>query len=211
MKKKTEIIVVLDRSGSMDAIKSATIEGFNTFLAHQKSIEGEVNISMVQFDHEYDVICLRENISESHFLNNNNYQPRGTTALLDAIGHTIRENSDRISMAKEEKENRNVVFVIITDGHENSSTHYNRSQIFKMIRKYEKEENWQFVFIGANQDAIEEASHLGIMESRAMTFVSDSEGTKNMFFDMSLNIQELRVSDQAFAFKEEQRKKQRKS
>lgn len=210
MKKLTEIIVVLDRSGSMEAIKAETIEGFNTFLAHQKSVEGEAKISMVQFDHEYEVICLNKNISAVPYLSLVTYQPRGTTALLDAIGKTIHETKDRVSATKETKATTQVVFVIITDGHENSSSLFNRSQIFKLIRDFESKENWQFVFLGANQDAIEEASYLGIQANRSMTFVADKEGTKNMFFDMSINIQELRVEEKAFAFKTSQRDKQKR-
>jgi Mg-chelatase subunit ChlD len=210
MKKKTEIIVVLDRSGSMDAIKAEAIEGFNTFLEHQKAIKGEAHLSMIQFDHEYEVICINKKISKASYLSATTYQPRGTTALLDAIGKTIHETKDRISNKKNPAEKAKVVFVIITDGHENSSTLYNRSQIFKLIRDFEKKENWQFVFIGANQDAIEEASHLGINANRSMTFVADKEGTKNMFFDMSINIQEMRCEDKNFEFKDSQRAKQKR-
>lgn len=204
------MIVVLDRSGSMESIKEATIEGYNTFLAQQKAVEGEARLSMVQFDHEYEVVCLNQDVETAPFLTNAIYKPRGTTALLDAIGNTINETNDRLVASALTDCNINVVFVIITDGHENSSTRFDRSHIFKLIRDFEQKKNWQFVFIGANQDAIEEASHLGIQESRSMTFVADKEGTNNMFFDMSINIKELRVDDKMFAFKEAQRNKQKR-
>ncbi len=202
------MIVVLDRSGSMESIKEATIEGYNAFLAQQKSVEGEARLSMVQFDHEYEVVCLNRDLEAAPFLTNATYQPRGTTALLDAIGHSIHETHDRLAAGESAGRDSQVVFVIITDGHENSSSRFSRSQIFRLIREFEQKKNWQFVFIGANQDAIEEASHLGIHESRSMTFMADKEGTKNMFFDMSVNIRELRVEDKNFEFKESQRKKQ---
>ena len=210
MKKKTEIIVVLDRSGSMDSIKAQTIEGFNTFLQHQKSLEEEAVISIVKFDHEFEVICLRKNISEVGYLTEESYQPRGTTALLDAIGKTINETKDRITSTISGKTKTKVVFVIITDGHENSSNLYDRSQIFKLIRDFEKKENWQFVFIGANQDAIEEASRIGVNEKRSFTFVADKEGTKNMFFDVSINIMEMRAEEKDFEFKDSQRSNQKR-
>lgn len=210
MKRNSEIIVVLDRSGSMNRIKQATIEGFNSFLAEQQAVEGKAYLTLVQFDHEYEVVYSGIDIHEVMGLTDTSYEPRGTTALLDAIGRTFEETRDRLFLSKKEEEDHQVVFMIITDGQENASKEYSRKNIFNMIRKGEERYKWQFVFLGANQDAIEEASHLGIQESRSMTFVADKEGTNNMFFDMSINIKELRVDDKLFAFKEAQRNKQKR-
>lgn len=210
MTKNTEIIVVLDRSGSMDAIKKATIEGFNSFLKEQKAIEGDARFTLVQFDHSYELLYQGLDLKKVKPLTMATYKPRGSTALLDAIGRTIAETNDRISSMKPEFTELQVVFVIITDGHENDSREYVRKQIFDMIRKGEEKDGWQFVFLGANQDAIEEASTLGIMESKSMTFASDGIGAKNMFVDLSINIAEMRVSEKIFSFKESQRNKQKR-
>lgn len=210
MTKITEIIVVLDRSGSMDEIKQATIEGFNGFLAEQKAIEGIALLTLVQFDHDYEVVHSGKNLREVAPMSDSTYMPRGTTALLDAIGRTIEETRDRIHLLKDEGIDRKVVFVIITDGEENSSKEYNRRQIFDMIRRGEDQYNWQFVFLGANQDAIQEASRLGVMESRSMTFAADGDGAKNMYFDLIVNIGELRMQEKDFEFKSNQRKKQKR-
>lgn len=210
MTKITEIIVVLDRSGSMDVIKKATIEGFNGFLAGQKAVEGKALLTLVQFDHEYELVHSGKDIREVAPMRDNTYMPRGTTALLDAIGRTIEETRDRIHCLNDEGSERKVVFVVITDGEENSSKEYNRRQIFDMIRRGEEKYKWQFVFLGANQDAIQEASRLGVKESRSMTFAADGDGAKNMYFDLSVNIGELRMEDKDFEFKMNQRKKQRR-
>lgn len=210
MTRNSEIIVVLDRSGSMNTIKKATIEGFNGFLAEQQTVEGKAHLTLVQFDHEYEVVYSGIDIKEVMGLTEKTYVPRGTTALLDAIGRTFEETRDRLFVAKKEEYYQQVVFMIITDGQENASREYSRRQIFDMIRKGEEKYKWQFVFLGANQDAIEEGSRLGVQESRSMTFASDIEGTKNMFFDLSNNITEVRVGEAQFAFNTSQRKKQKR-
>lgn len=211
MKKLTEIIVVLDRSGSMDAIKHETIEGFNSFLREQKTINGKARLTLVQFDHEYEVLYLCADLKGVVPLTTETYKPRGSTALLDAIGKTITETSLRINFKKNAKKEIQVIFVIITDGHDNESIRYGKRQIFDMIRSGEDKDRWDFVYLGANQDAIEEASHLGIRAYKAMTFASDDDGARNMFFDLSINIAEMRrCSESEFKFKDEQRTKQKR-
>lgn len=210
MKRNSEIIVVLDRSGSMNRIKQATIEGFNSFLAEQQAVEGKAYLTLVQFDHEYEVVYSGIDIHEVMGLTDTSYEPRGTTALLDAIGRTFEETRDRLFLSKKEEEDNQVVFMIITDGQENASKEYSRKHIFNMIRKGEERYKWQFVFLGANQDAIEEGTRLGVQEKRAMTFASDTEGTGNMFVDLSINIAEMRLGEKDFAFRPSQRMKQKR-
>ena len=208
MAKKTEIIVVLDRSGSMERIRKETMEGFNRFVLEQQATEGEACMTLVQFDNFYEVNYEGMDVHEVRPLDARTYKPRGATALLDAIGQAPRDFRKRVTKTEVAAEGLQVVFVIITDGRENDSKMYSREKIFKMIKKAEEKWGWQYVYLGANQDAIEEASHIGIMEGKAMTFVADKFGTQNMFVDLSINIQEMRVNESAFSFKEEQRKKQ---
>jgi len=147
-------------------------------------------------------------IKEIPTLTRKTFIPRGTTALLDAIGLTLHEAS---TQAVPETKEAKVTVVIITDGHENSSETYNKDQVFDLIRKLEKDHNWQFVFLGANQDAIEEAQHLGIAKERALNFTSDKEGALNMFIDLSHNIT-LSVNEcRPLAFTKEQREKQKRN
>jgi uncharacterized protein YegL len=208
MKNSVDITIVLDRSGSMQSVAGETILGFNTFLSGQKSGAYKANLTLVQFDHEYELLYQALDIYEALPLTHETYIPRGMTALLDAIGKTINATKDRIKLLNNQGAFPKVIFVIITDGHENNSKVFNRSQIFEKITKMEKKHNWEFVFLGANQDAIEEASFMGISKSRAMTFKANGKGVKMMFHALSENVQFMCASDSSFAFKEDQRKEQ---
>jgi hypothetical protein len=208
MKNSVDITIVLDRSGSMQSVAGETILGFNTFLSGQKSGDYKANLTLVQFDHEYELRIDAQDIQEVLPLNKDTYIPRGMTALLDAIGRTIEITKERMKTWKQFEAPPKVLFVIITDGHENNSKIYNRKQVFDKIRKMETKHNWEFVFLGANQDAIEEASFMGISRSRAMTFKANGKGVKMMFHALSENVQFMCASDSSFAFKEDQRKEQ---
>jgi uncharacterized protein YegL len=210
MKNSTYITIVLDRSGSMESIAKQTITGFNTFLKAQQKIEGNAQITLVQFDHEYQPVYEAIDIQRAPFLNRDTYIPRGMTALLDAIGETIKTTRNRIGSLPENERPDKVIFVVITDGHENNSRLYSRRDVFKKIIKMEKKHNWDFVFLGANQDAIAEAGHLGVKAHKAMTFAADESGTNAMFVDLSRNIAECRENDADFNFSPEQREKQQR-
>ena len=164
----TDITVVLDRSGSMQSTKSDTIGSFNSFLAEQRKVAGQATVSLVQFDDQYEPAYEGRPLDDAPDLTDDTYVPRGMTALLDAIGRTIVRTDERF--AKQGNRAELVIFVIITDGHENASKEYDREKIFKMIRSHERDHNWQFVFLGANQDAIAEAGGFGIMADHAMTY-----------------------------------------
>ncbi len=192
MKNQTEIIIVLDRSGSMQSIKKETIKGFNALLKEQQSVAGEARITLVQFDHEYEPVYVGIDIREAAPLNNDTYMPRGTTALLDAMARTIVAVKKRHTAMPDEYRPAKVLFATITDGRENHSRKYSRKQVFDKITKMQSKHKWEFLFIGANQDAIEEASTLGIGADNAMNFVADSQGTEGMFFKVSARIADSR-------------------
>ena len=185
MKKTTDITIILDRSGSMDTIKNATIEGFNSFIKKQKKGDFHTNLTFVQFDDEYEKVYEQKDIKTVEYLNSKTYNPRGTTALLDAIGITINSTKKRIKNLDKSKKPRNVVITIITDGYENASVEYSTKAIFNMIHKREKNDNWNFLFLAANQDAISEGAKFGIHQDRALTFVNNDKGIKNSMRSMS--------------------------
>ena len=185
MKKLTDITIILDRSGSMFTIKSATIEGFNSFINKQQKGDFDANLTFVQFDNEYEKVYEQKEIKKVKYLNHETYIPRGTTALLDAIGITINSTKKRIDTLGKSKKPTNVIIAIITDGYENASVEYSYKAISKMIHKREKKDNWNFIFLAANQDAIKEGGRFGIHSERALTFKNNREGVENAFKSMS--------------------------
>ena len=185
MRKLTDITIILDRSGSMFTIKSATIEGFNSFINKQQKGDFDVNLTFVQFDNEYEKVFEQKEMKTVNYLNHETYTPRGTTALLDAIGITINSTKKRIDTIGKSKKPTNVIIAIITDGYENASVEYSYKAISKMIHKREKKDNWNFIFLAANQDAIKEGGRFGIHSERALTFKNNREGVENAFKSMS--------------------------
>lgn len=181
---QTEIVIVLDRSGSMRSIDKATVEGFNKFLDEQKNSEGEAFVTLVQFDDRYEMNYQSTpvNIVDSLVLNET-FIPRGGTALLDAVGKTIEEL----------KTDRDVVFVIITDGDENSSKTYKKEAIMKMIET-QTNEGWKFLFLAANQDAIKAGRSIGIQHTNSVNYSSNDISTANVFASVSDNLKQYRGS-----------------
>ena len=174
----TDITVVLDRSGSMGSVRDDTIGGFNTFLEGQKSGEGEATISLVQFDHEYTPVYEGWPIAKAEKLDHKTYEPRGMTALLDALGRTIVRTGTRLEAMKEEDRPAKVVFVVITDGYENASREFDREKIADMIQRQTDIYNWQFVYLGANQDAITVGKTMGFSAQTSATYsVENTVGT----------------------------------
>lgn len=188
----THISVVLDKSGSMSNVVDDTIGGFNTFLKDQQDVDGEGTLSLIQFDDQYEVHYDMVNLSVADALTRETYVPRSMTALLDAIGKTIINTEAKIKSleAKPDK----VIFVIVTDGQENSSREYKRDQIMKMVQRKEKEDSWEFIYLGANQDAIEEGANMGIRASSSMTYASNDVGTKKAFSTVSKGMTSYRCS-----------------
>jgi hypothetical protein len=205
----TDISIVLDRSGSMDSIRQDAIGSFNTFLRDQKTVPSEATISLVQFDDQYEVVYQAIALPDAPELTLQTYVPRGSTALLDAIGRTIDETGHRLEAMPETGRPENVIFVILTDGEENSSRHYPPERINEMIRHQRDVYNWQFVFLGANQDAIMTASRLGIGSAQAMTFAASPTGAQAAMGAVSKHLKAQRMKISAnIAFDAEDREKQ---
>ena len=209
-KNYTHIIAVIDRSGSMSNIRNDMESGFDAFVQEQKGVEGEATLTLAQFDTNYEVVHSNVAIADvPHF----NLHPRGSTALLDAIGQTLTTERDRINALDENEQPEKIVCVIITDGEENSSHEYNRQRIFDMISDLEDEESpkWNFVFLGANQDAISEGGNIGIRAASTMTYDASSVGTQAVFRSLSKNMTNYRTcasSSEAYSFSEEDRAEQ---
>jgi Mg-chelatase subunit ChlD len=155
----SEVVCIIDRSGSMISIRQDAIGGFNTFLDEQRKGEGRTALTLVQFDNKYEVMYESTPIDEVEDLTDKTFKPRGTTALLDAIGRTIKDTIARLGGSHDRP--RSVVFAIVTDGQENSSVEYNRDQIKELIQGQEAA-GWHFFFLAANQDAFAEATAMGI-------------------------------------------------
>ena len=178
MKTHTDITIILDCSGSMDLIKSSTIEGFNTFLRAHQAEGTNVRITLVKFNHEYTLAFEEKKIKKKYFLNEANFVPNGTTALLDAIGSTIKSVDARI---EKHAVKPGVIIAIITDGHENSSRFYTQNDIKKTIKKRSDKNNWNFMYLGANQDAIFEGNRLGISSDYSHNFKASKVGVEIAF------------------------------
>ena len=200
----TDITVVLDRSGSMQSTKSDTIGSFNSFLAEQRKVTGQATVSLVQFDDQYEPAYEGRPLDDAPDLTDDTYVPRGMTALLDAIGRTIVRTDERF--AKQGSRAELVIFVIITDGHENASKEYDREKVFKLIRSYEREHNWQFVFLGANQDAIAEAGDIGIVAQRAMTYGAKHIGKANSIMARKMALYRRSAKTEDLEFTPQERK-----
>ncbi len=181
----TELVFILDKSGSMAELESDTIGGFNFMLNKQKKLDSECRITTVLFDHRYELLHDRIDIRAVSPMTDREYQVGGTTALLDAIGRTIQKLVSVQKNTAEEYRAENVMFVIITDGAENSSREYSADQVKSMIEHEKKAYGWEFVFLGANIDAVETAGRFGIAPDRAVDYVPDGAGTELNFRAMS--------------------------
>jgi uncharacterized protein YegL len=176
----TEIIFLLDRSGSMAGLESDTIGGFNAFIKKQCQLDGETLVTAVQFDDQYEVIWNgigAKNVK----LTDKEYFVRGSTALLDAVGRTILDVGHRLSKASEEQKPGKVIFVITTDGMENASREFTYEKVKELIKHQQEKYNWEFIFMGANIDAAKEASILGIDMENAYSFEASENGVEVMY------------------------------
>ena len=179
MKKNlTEMVFILDKSGSMAGLESDTIGGFNSMIERQKKQEGEALVSTVLFSNESLVIHDRVDIRKVEPLNEQQYSVGGCTALIDAIGGAIHHIGNVHKYAREEDVPEHTVFVITTDGMENASHRYTSDQVKQMVKRQKEKYGWEFLFLGANIDAVETASHFGISEDRAVNFHNDSVGQR---------------------------------
>jgi len=195
MKKNlTELVFILDRSGSMAGLEKDTIGGFNSMIERQRATEGEVIISTVLFDNTSEVIHDRVDIHRIEPMTEKQYFVRGCTALLDAIGGAIHHIGNVHKYAREEDRPEHTMFVITTDGMENASHRYSSDCVKQMIERQKSKYGWEFLFLGANIDAVETAGNFGIEADRAVNYHSDSEGTALNYEVLSEAICSVRCS-----------------
>ncbi len=190
----TEIVFILDRSGSMDHLVNDTIGGFNSFVEKQKQEEGEAFLTTVLFDHQYEILHNRVNIQKIAPITDKEYYARGNTALLDAVGRTINKVGNRLSRTNEDDRPENVMVIITTDGYENSSREFTYDRIKEMIKHQTEKYNWKFLFLGANMDAAAVADNMGIMGAMASNYTADAHGTRSLYDGVGRATKSLRSS-----------------
>ena len=191
----TEIIFILDRSGSMSGLETDTIGGYNSMLAKQKKEEGKALISTILFDDKIEVLHDRADLNEVDEITENEYYVRGATALLDAVGGAIHHIGNIHKYVRNEDVPEKTLFIITTDGMENSSRSYSYKKVKKMVERQKKKYNWEFIFMGANMDAVEVAGRFGVKANRAVRYECDGEGTKLNFEVMSRIVSCARSAD----------------
>ena len=173
----TEIVFILDRSGSMSGLEADTIGGYNSLLEKQKKEDGEAIVSTVLFDDTQEVLHDRVDLDKMKPITDKEYYVRGCTALLDAVGGAIHHIGNVHKYAREEDRPEKTLFIITTDGQENSSRRYTYKKVKHMVEKQKEKYGWEFLFLGANIDAIAEAERFGIKANRAVNYECDEEGT----------------------------------
>lgn len=190
----TEVVFILDRSGSMRGLESDTIGGFNSMLEKQKNEEGDVIISTVLFDNQSEVLYDRVPVEKVEPMNERCYYVRGCTALLDALGGAIHHIGNVHKHAKKNNRPEKTLFIITTDGMENASQRYTYDKVKQMVERQKKQYGWEFLFIGANIDAINVAGRFGIAPDRAVKYECDSKGTRSNFNAISKMVTGYRKS-----------------
>ncbi|MCR4615056.1 MAG: hypothetical protein K5756_02775 [Clostridiales bacterium] len=181
----TELVFILDRSGSMAGLESDTIGGFNSLIEKQKKQEGECYVSTVLFDNRSEIIHDRVKLSEIRPMTDKDYFVGGCTALIDAIGGAIHHIANIHKYARPEDVPEHTMFVITTDGMENASKKYSSDEVKKMVEKEKEKYGWEFLFIGANIDAVETAGRFGIGADRAVNYHADKQGTSVVYETVS--------------------------
>jgi len=193
----TEIIFLLDRSGSMGGLESDTIGGFNAFIERQSQLEGETILTAVLFDDKYEILWNGVNAGKVK-LTNNEYYVRGSTALLDAVGKTILDVGQRLSKTMEDKKPAKVIFVITTDGLENASREFTYEKVKELIKHQQEKYCWEFIFLGANIDTEREADSIGISRDNAFSFEATKDGVENMFCIVNEAVMDIRSKKNNF-------------
>jgi hypothetical protein len=194
----TEIIFLLDRSGSMGGLESDTIGGFNSFIENQRKLEGKTLVTAVLFDDQYEVIWNGAE-SEKVRLTAEEYYVRGCTALLDAVGKTILDVGYRLSKTNKEDLPGKVIFVITTDGFENASREFTYEKVKELIKHQQEKYSWEFIFLGANIDAVREAYNLGIHSQNAFNFEASEAGVEDMYKMVCEEVSERRQGSKIVA------------
>jgi uncharacterized protein YegL len=188
----TEIIFILDKSGSMSGLEEDTIGGFNSFLNEQKALKDEANVSLFLFNENLKESFVSRNIENVFIISKNDYRVGGTTALIDAVGAVIDKMGNIYS--EREKKPDNVIVCITTDGNENSSKEYTNKQIKEKIKHQEEKYNWKFMFFGANIDAFSAANSIGINFNNVVNYDYTSTGTTNIYTAFSSMVSDVRIN-----------------
>jgi uncharacterized protein YegL len=199
----TELVFILDKSGSMSGLETDTIGGYNSMLAKQQAAEGNCCVTTALFDNNYELLHDRIDLKAVSPITDKEYQVGGSTALLDAIGRTINKIGGAQKQTAEDYRAEKVMFVIITDGEENSSREYSAEKVKAQIERQKVKYGWEFIFLGANIDAVQTAERFGISADRAIDYVPDSAGTSLNFKVMAQTVATFRdtgvVEEAAFA------------
>ena len=182
----TEIVFILDRSGSMQDLVKDTIGGFNSFIEKQQKESGEAILTTVLFDDQYELLHDRINLKDVKKLTDKEYYTRGTTALLDAIGKTINSIGSKLNNTEEKDRPSKVIFVITTDGMENSSKEFKKDKIKEMVELQTNKYNWQFLFLGANIDAVSVGNSYGI--NMTSNYTASAVGTKSLYDGVNMTV-----------------------
>ena len=190
----TELVFILDRSGSMSGLEGDTIGGFNSMIEKQKLEEGECYVSTVLFDNESEVLHDRVKLSDIKPMTRRDYTVRGCTALIDAIGGAIHHIGNVHKYARKEDVPAHTMFVITTDGMENASHRYTSDKVKHMIQRQKEKYGWEFLFIGANIDAVETAAMYGIDRDRAVNYHADGQGTEVLYATVASAVSNVRCS-----------------
>ncbi len=198
----TEIAFILDRSGSMSSLVQETLAGFNAFLRDQQALPGLARLSLVLFDDRYEVPIKSQPVAEIPLLDERVYTTRGSTALLDAIARTIDDLGARLADTPESERPGKVIIAILTDGQENASQHFNIKDVNKRISHQQEKYAWDFLFLGANQDAISTGAQMGIFASNSATFSASSEGTLASHSSLSRKAKAMRMQSMKMADEE---------
>ena len=188
----TELVFILDKSGSMAGLESDTIGGFNSMIEKQKKQDGECFVSTVLFDNESEVLHDRVKLASIPKMTDKDYTVGGGTALIDAIGDAIHHVGNIHKYARAEDVPEHTMFVITTDGQENASHRYTSDQVKRMIERQKEKYGWEFLFIGANMDAVETAARYGISKDRAVNYNADEEGTHILYKSVAKAICNIR-------------------
>lgn len=188
------ISIVLDRSGSMGSIAKDTIGGLNTFIEEQKKVSGGATLSLMQFDNSFETIFTFKDIQTIDIYKDYLFMPRGMTALYDAIGKSIADTGEALCKMEENNRPSKVIFVIVTDGEENSSKEYSQQAVQDMIKHQSEVYSWEFVFLGANIDAVSTGTSLGIKGGNTITYAANTDGVTAAYGSVSANLSAFRTS-----------------
>ncbi|MBQ8559040.1 MAG: VWA domain-containing protein [Tyzzerella sp.] len=192
----TELVFILDRSGSMEGLESDTIGGFNSMIEKQKKQDETCYVTTVLFDDQYTVLHDRVKLADVPKMTEKDYYVRGCTALMDAIGESIHHIESIHKYIRPEDVPAHTMFVITTDGMENASHRYSSDKVKTMIERQKEKYGWEFLFIGANIDAVETAANIGIARERAVNYHADEQGTKVLYDTVAMAVSSVRMDEE---------------